>query len=144
MWGSFISYVHNVFRETSTSYFMIHTRTWYIRIVLVLKLFTGWINGVLIQKIRLKQYHCVKIVCIRSFSGPYFLAFGLNKDRYGCGKMQENTDQKIPNTVTFYAVYTIQWKRKALWCNCKMRSLVGLINIFIKLRASLKQNNLVL
>ena len=27
--------------------------------------------------------HCVKIVHIRSYSGPYFPAFGLNKKRYG-------------------------------------------------------------
>ena len=41
---------------------------------------------------------CVKNVRIRSFSGPYFLAFGLNTERYSislciqskCG----NTDQK--------------------------------------------------
>ena len=38
--------------------------------------------------------HCVKSVRIRSFSGPYFSAFGLNTERYGvslctqskCGK----------------------------------------------------------
>ena len=27
--------------------------------------------------------HCMKSVRIRSFSGPYFLAFGLNTERYG-------------------------------------------------------------
>ena len=27
-----------------------------------------------------KYYHCVKSVRIRSFSGPYFPAFGLNSD----------------------------------------------------------------
>ena len=32
--------------------------------------------------------HCVKSVRIRSCSGPYFPAFGLNRERYG-----ENTDQ---------------------------------------------------
>ena len=26
--------------------------------------------------------HCVKSVCIRCYSGPYFPAFGLNKERY--------------------------------------------------------------
>ena len=26
--------------------------------------------------------HCVKGVCIRSFSGPYFPAFGMNTDTY--------------------------------------------------------------
>ena len=28
-------------------------------------------------------YHCVKSVCIRSFSSPYFPAFGVNAERYG-------------------------------------------------------------
>ena len=36
--------------------------------------------------------HCVKSVRICSFYGPYFLALGLN------------TDRKIPNMGTFYAV----------------------------------------
>ena len=30
-----------------------------------------------------KQHHCVKSVNIRSYSGPYFPAFGLNTERYG-------------------------------------------------------------
>ena len=29
-------------------------------------------------------FHCVKIVGIRSFSGPYFPAFGLNRDQKNC------------------------------------------------------------
>ena len=37
-----------------------------------------------------KQIHCVKSVRIRSYSGPYFPAFGLNTERYG---MWENADQ---------------------------------------------------
>ena len=53
--------------------------------------------------------HCVKSVLIRSFSGPYFLAFGLNTERYSvslhiqseCGKIRT---RKIPNTDTFHAV----------------------------------------
>ena len=44
-------------------------------------------------------YHCVKVVCIRSFSGVYFSVFGLNTEIYPvnlciqceCGK---KTDQK--------------------------------------------------
>ena len=55
-------------------------------------------------------YHCVKSVHIRSFSGPYFPAFGLNTERYGvslpiqseCGKIRT---RKTPNTDTFQAVY---------------------------------------
>ena len=53
--------------------------------------------------------HCLKIVRIRSYSGPYFLAFGLHTERYSislliqseCGKIRTRI---IPNTETFYAV----------------------------------------
>ena len=53
--------------------------------------------------------HCVKTVCIRSYSGPYFPAFELNTQRYGvslriqseCEKM---LTKKTPNTGTFHAV----------------------------------------
>ena len=53
--------------------------------------------------------HCVKSVRIRSFSGPYFPAFGLNTERYGvslhiqseCGKIRT---RKTPITDTFHAV----------------------------------------
>ena len=53
--------------------------------------------------------HCVKSVCIRSYFGPHFPAFGLNTERYfvslsiqsGCRKMRTRI---TPNTDTFYAV----------------------------------------
>ena len=53
--------------------------------------------------------HCVKSVRIRSYSGPYFPAFGLNTERYGvslriqseCGKMRTTITL---NTDTFHAV----------------------------------------
>ena len=32
--------------------------------------------------IRIFDFHCVKNVCIRNFSGPYFPVFGLNTDIY--------------------------------------------------------------
>ena len=44
----------------------------------------------------LKMYscHCVKSVCIRSYSGPHFPAFGLNTERYRVSlRMRENADQ---------------------------------------------------
>ena len=45
-----------------------------------------------------EKLHCLKSVRIRSFSGPYFPAFGLNTERYSVSlpsvPMQENTDQK--------------------------------------------------
>ena len=51
----------------------------------------------------------MKSVRIRSYSGPYFWAFGLNTERYGvslriqfeCGKMRTRI---TPNTDTFYGV----------------------------------------
>ena len=53
--------------------------------------------------------HCVKIVRIRRYSGPYFPAFKLNTQRYGvslriqseCGKM---LNRVTSNTSTFHAV----------------------------------------
>ena len=53
--------------------------------------------------------HCVKSVHIRSFSGPYFPAFGLNKDRFSASlriqfKCEKIRTIKTPNTDTLYAV----------------------------------------
>ena len=53
--------------------------------------------------------HCVKSARIRSFSGLYFPAFGLNTERYGvflliqskCGKIRTS---KSLNTDTFHAM----------------------------------------
>ena len=43
------------------------------------------------------ECHCVKSVRIRSYSGPYFPAFGLNKETHSVSpysiRMLENTDQ---------------------------------------------------
>ena len=39
-----------------------------------------------------KRVHCVKSVRVRSFSGPYFLTFGLNTETYSV-RMRGNTDQ---------------------------------------------------
>ena len=55
------------------------------------------------------QIHCLKDVRIRSFSDPYFPAFGLNTERCGvplriqckCGKTRT---RKTPNMNTFHAV----------------------------------------
>ena len=56
--------------------------------------------------------NCVKKVRIRSYSGPYFPAFGLNTERYclslriqsECGKIRTRI---TPNKGTFYAVLNI-------------------------------------
>ena len=71
--------------------------------------------------------HSAKSVRIRSYSGPYFPAFGLNTERYGvflgfqseCGKMQTSI---TPNAGTFHAVEyifhgnekAIQWAKRTL------------------------------
>ena len=56
--------------------------------------------------------HCVKSVCILSYSGSYFPAFGLNTERYSvflriqsdCGKIRTRI---TPNTDTFYSVLVV-------------------------------------
>ena len=61
------------------------------------------------------DYHCVKSVHIRSYSGPYFPAFELNTERYGVflrihsefGKMRTRI---TPNTDTFHAVHFIHFR----------------------------------
>ena len=63
--------------------------------------------------------HCVKSVNIRSYSGPYFPAFGLNTERYGvslriqseCGKMGTRI---TPNTDTLHAVENEQYESKTV------------------------------
>ena len=49
--------------------------------------------------------HFVKIVLIQSYSGPYFPAFGLNRERSECSKIRT---RKTPKTDIFYAVNTLQ------------------------------------
>ena len=53
--------------------------------------------------------HCVKSVRIRSYSGSYFPAFGLNTKRYGVSLCIQSECEKIrtritPNTDNFHAV----------------------------------------
>ena len=79
------------------------------------------------------DWHCVKHVHIRSFSGPYFPAFGLNKERYSvslrihskCGKI---LTKKTPNADTFYAMWlslTFSCKRQhslmMRWLSVKLK-----------------------
>ena len=67
--------------------------------------------------------HFVKSVRIRSFSGPYFPAFGLNTEIYSvslriqfeCGKIRT---RKTPNTDTFYAVLRLRIVKKYLTLTC--------------------------
>ena len=53
--------------------------------------------------------HCVKSVRVRSYSGPYFPAFGMNTDRHSVSLRIQSKCGNIwtiitPNTDTFYAV----------------------------------------
>ena len=57
--------------------------------------------------------HCVKIVRIWIYSGPYFPAFGLNTERYSF-QMGESTDQNTDQkrTIGILAFYYMkQWLR---------------------------------
>ena len=74
----------------------------------------AWVSFNIISKNWWRFLHCVKSVRIRSFSGPYFPAFGLNTEKYSvylpiqseCGKIQT---KKTPNTDTFYAILITWW-----------------------------------
>ena len=49
--------------------------------------------------------HCVKSVRIRSYSGPYFTAFGLNTERYRVSfRIQSECGKITPNMDNFHAV----------------------------------------
>ena len=60
-----------------------------------------------------KKIHCVESVRIRSYSGPYFPAFGLNTERYSVSLRIQSECEKMrtritPNTDTFYAAIVTQ------------------------------------
>ena len=57
------------------------------------------------------QYHCVKSVCIRSFSGPCFRAFGLHTEKFEVSlrlqsKCEKIKTRKTPYTDNFNAIYS--------------------------------------
>ena len=56
------------------------------------------------------KHHCLKSVCIRSYSGPYFPPLGLNKQRYSVSFRIQSECEKIwtrktPNTGTFHVAH---------------------------------------
>ena len=56
-----------------------------------------------------EREHSVKSVCIRSYSGPHFPAFGLNTERYGVSLRIQSKCRKMwtritPNRDAFYTV----------------------------------------
>ena len=67
------------------------------------------INAVALY-IFLQRFNCVRSVRIRSYSGPYFTAFGLNTERHEVSLRIQSESGKIrtrttPNTDNFYAVF---------------------------------------
>ena len=74
--------------------------------------------------------NCLRKVCIRNYSSPYFPAFGLNKERYGvsfriqfsCGKIRTKI---TPNTTTFYAVVFFRIRTKYGKIQTRKNSLFG-------------------
>ena len=63
------------------------------------------------------QYHCLKSVRIRSYSGLYLSVFGLKTERYFVSLRIQYKCKKIrtriaPNTDTFHTVYFILERRK--------------------------------
>ena len=78
---------------------------YYLRLIKGLKnIYTGLFSNNS-QQVKVVNYHYIKSIRIRSFSGPYFTAFGLNTEsiQSECGKIRI---RKTPNTDTFYAVYS--------------------------------------
>ena len=51
-------------------------------------------------------WHCIKSVLIRSFSGPYFLAFSPIAGKYGPEKLQIRT--LFTQCITFLKIYSFQ------------------------------------
>ena len=74
----------------------------------------------LVNKSQYFKTHCKKCDRIRSFSGPYFLPFGLNTETYSvnlrihseCGKIRT---RKTPNRHTFCAVIISMKFQRLLW-----------------------------
>ena len=68
------------------------------------------------------HFYCVKIVRIRSFSGPYFPVFGLNTERYCVSlriqfERRKMRSRKTPKMDSFQAVFVlIKVNLLAVWC----------------------------
>ena len=90
----------------------IHANTWvHVKETSEVVTLTKSKNKLQLHNWKTGRCHCVKRVRIRSFSGPYFPAFGLDTERYSVslrsqseyGKMQT---RKTPSMDTFHAVCT--------------------------------------
>ena len=74
---------------------------------------------------------CMRSVRIRSFSGPYFPALGLNTERYSvCGKTRT---RKTPNKDSFHAVVGSEYVQKVKTLTqmktCKLGSGIELTSV---------------
>ena len=93
-------------------------------------------RGSLWQISKPPKTHCVKNFRIRSYSGPYFPAFGLNTETYSvflriqseCGKIRTRITQ---NTTTFYAVNSVSTERIK-----NGRSLFNIVMLFLLMNLS--------
>ena len=84
---------------------------------ILLGLFLNALTCLLIIILLITTPSLVKGVRIRSYSGLYFPAFGLNTERYGVCLRIQSECQKIrtritPNTNTFHAVLLSQYDQK--------------------------------
>ena len=91
--------------------------------------------------------HCLKSVRIRSYSGQYFPAFGLNTDRYGVSIGIQSECRKIrtrifPNIDTFYAVDASQSAYRKQHSKCVNLNLLRKVKkyYFSKLDTNLTKN----
>ena len=79
------------------------------------------------------KYHCVKSIRIRSYSGSYFPAFGLNMERYGVSFRIQSERGKIgtgmtPNTDTLRSVFlTASHLHHYQFCLTRLASSVNLL-----------------
>ena len=105
MWGHSVFLSRGIFRSASNINDKVFLQNW--RAV-----FSRWLfsqNSSIIDVWQRPRYHCVKSVRIRSFSGLYFPAFGLNLDQSKWGKIRT---RKTTKTNNFFAVYvSYLWKR---------------------------------
>ena len=91
-------------------YFFIYMSLWYVLFVICYVCFYIYLLPTAVTcMILFHTFYWLTSVRIRSYSGPYFPAFGLNTERYRvslriqpkCGKM---LTRMTPNTDTFHAV----------------------------------------
>ena len=75
--------------------------------------------------------HYVKSICIRSFFGPHFPAFGLNTERYGVSlRIQSDGEKYGPEKLRIRKLFT-QWplQERRVWMKSKCRII---LNSFIQ------------